>query len=247
MLKIGEHNIHFDQLPSTNAYATELLSTEQPKEGTVISTDNQYAGKGQLTNKWESEPYKNISLSIILYPRFLAVQQQFYFNQAISIAVQQTLHDYLPRRVMIKWPNDIYIDDKKVAGILIQNQVQGKNISSSIVGIGINVNQESFLSDAPNPVSVYNALGKPVDLKAFKASLLGNLSTQYHALRMGAYQPMNKLYHELLYRKEQLGRFQINGEVEVLGSILGVNEHGLLRVLIDGQVHEFGFKEIKYL
>jgi len=116
LIKIGEHIIHFDQLPSTNAYAAELLSNEKPKEGTVISTANQYAGKGQLTNKWESEPNKNISLSVILYPRFLPVNKQFYFNQAVSIAVFHTIDAILPNRVMVKWPNDIYIDDKKVAG-----------------------------------------------------------------------------------------------------------------------------------
>lgn len=247
MIKIGEHLIHFDQLPSTNAYAAELLSKDKPKEGTVISTDYQYAGKGQLTNKWESAPNKNVSLSVILYPAFLYVEKQFYFNQAISIAVYHTIEAYLPGRVMVKWPNDIYIDDKKVTGILIQSQIQGRNLSSSIVGIGINVNQEKFLSDAKNPVSIYNVIGKSIELGDFKAALLENLTRQYQALRLGAYTQISDLYHQVLYRKDQLGRFMINGNQEISGSILGVNEIGLLRVLIDGQIHEFGFKEIRYL
>ena len=247
MTEIGEHIIHFDQLHSTNAYAADLLSKSRPTEGTVITTDDQYAGKGQLTNIWESAAHKNVSLSVILYPSFLNVASQFTFNMAISIAVFHTIESSTSDKVKIKWPNDIYINNHKVAGILIQNQIHGKKISTSIVGIGINVNQESFVSDAPNPISIYNVEGKYVDLDLFKKSLFKNLTRQYHALRLGAYRQLKNTYHDLLYQKDQLCKYQINGGETVNGSIIGVNDHGLLKVLIDGQIHQFGFKEIKYI
>lgn len=247
MIKIGQHIIHFEQLPSTNSYAAQLLSEGRPVEGTVITTDDQYAGKGQLANKWESTPYKNVSLSVILYPNFLDVEHQFYFNQAISLAVFHTIDEYVPRRAHIKWPNDIYIDDNKVAGILIQNQLQGKKLSTSIVGIGINVNQDEFVSDAPNPISIRNAIGGHVDLGDIKQSLVDNITRQYHALRLGTYKSLVDQYHQVLYRKGELHRFAIQNGQELSGTILGVSGQGLLQVLIEGQTYEFGFKEIKYL
>jgi len=244
---IGENIIHFDLLPSTNAYAAELLSKSRPSEGTVITTNNQFSGKGQLNNVWESAPNKNINFSTILYPSFLNVADQFTFSKAMSIAVLRTIESYTSETVFIKWPNDIYINTDKVGGILIQNQIQGKYISTSIVGIGINVNQEVFTSGAANPVSLFNILGKYIDIVEIRNVLCENLTLQYHALRLGAHRQLNNIYQNFLYQKGQLCRYEINGGVEVQGSIIGVNDHGLLKVLISGQVHEFGLKEIKYL
>lgn len=247
MTIIGNNIIHFDQLPSTNAHAAYLLSKSKPSEGTVISTDNQYDGKGQLSNKWESAPFKNVSLSVILYPTFLTAQDQFRFNQAVSLAIFHTIEAILPGKVRIKWPNDIYIQNRKVAGILIQNQIQGKKISTSIIGIGINVNQGEFKSDAPNPTSLFIASGKVIDLINFRESLYSNLTQQYHALRLKAYKTLNDQYLQLMYQKNTLAKYMIKDNQEVEGTITGVNDHGLLQVIIDGKVHEFGFKEIRYL
>lgn len=247
MTVIGENIIHFDLLPSTNAYAAELLSKSRPSEGTVITTDNQFSGKGQLNNVWESAPNKNINFSTILYPSFLNVAEQFMFNKAISIAVLRTVESYTSETVSIKWPNDIYINTDKVGGILIQNQIQGKCISTSIVGIGINVNQEVFISDAPNPISLFNILGKYIDVVEIRNVLCENLTLQYQALRLRAHRQLNSIYHDLLYQKDQLCRYEINGEVEVYGSIVGVNDQGLLKLLINGETHEFALKEIKYM
>ncbi len=247
LVHIGEHIIHFDQLPSTNAYAAELLSKSKPVEGTVITTDNQYAGKGQIANKWESAPNKNVSLSIVLYPSFLKLENQFRFNQAISIAVYHTVDAYLPGQVKIKWPNDIYILDHKVAGILIQNQIRSQSISSAIVGIGINVNQDHFESDAPNPISIYSVHGKYVNLQGFKNLLFENLSLQYHALSLGEYRQLDDTYHDVLYRKDEYCKYRTKDGLDISGTITGVGSQGLLHVLIDGRVHEFGHKEIQYL
>ena len=124
-LFIGRNHIEVPSVNSTNEYAPTLLSKSKPPEGTVISTQDQYAGRGQIGSSWESQPGKNISLSIILYPIFLPIAQQFLLNQCISLAIFDLADKYFPKKTEIKWPNDIYVKGKKVAGILIQNTISG--------------------------------------------------------------------------------------------------------------------------
>jgi len=143
--------ITVESVASTNSYLKELAHSRTLDEGTVIVTRNQTAGKGQQGNAWESEAGKNITCSILLYPSFLPVQHFFLLSEVISLGVKETLDAYTDG-ITIKWPNDIYYCERKIAGILIENEITGSNISMSVAGIGVNVNQEQFLSDAPNPV-----------------------------------------------------------------------------------------------
>lgn len=244
MLKIGQSIIHFDQLPSTNAYALELLSEERPSEGTIITTDNQYRGKGQMSNTWESEPYKNVALSVVLYPQWLNVVDQWSLSAAISLAVFHTIDAYVPNRVKIKWPNDIYIDDLKVAGILIQNQILGSRLSSSIVGIGINVNQETFVSDAPNPTSLLNQTQQHQDITSLIETLCENLTQQYHALRLGAFRQIESQYHDLLYRLGEVSSFRLSDGEGFVATIKGVTSKGQLRLSVEHEEHYFAMKEV---
>ena len=125
-LFIGKVLRHFPQLGSTNQYAVEIVSKSNPTEGTVISTFHQPAGRGQIGRKWESEPHKNLTLSIIFYPRFLAPTQQFILNQAISLGLVDFITKYIAKGVKVKWPNDIYVQDRKIAGILLQNTLNNQ-------------------------------------------------------------------------------------------------------------------------
>ena len=143
---MGQVFEEFEMLPSTNQYAQELLSKSKPVEGTVISAQNQHAGRGQIGSSWEAAPGQNLTLSIILYPQFLAIQHQFQLNQSISLGVRDFIAKYVQKPVKIKWPNDIYVNEKKIGGILIQNTLSGSSIQSTIAGIGINVNQKHFES-----------------------------------------------------------------------------------------------------
>ena len=152
-LFVGKVLVELPRLTSTNLYAQELLSKSKPSEGTVISTSDQYAGRGQIGSGWESEAHKNITLTFIFYPAFLPIRQQFQLTQAISLGVKDCIEHFVPKNVKIKWPNDIYINDKKTCGILIQNTLSGAQISSSIIGIGININQTHFQTNPPNPTS----------------------------------------------------------------------------------------------
>ena len=153
-LFIGKVLLHFPILDSTNNHAANLLAKSTPMEGTVIFTTHQVAGKGQYGSSWESEAGKNITLSVILHPSFLAVHHQFMLNKAIALGIFDMICQYInPSRVYLKWPNDLYIDNKKVGGILIQNSLKGSQINNSIIGIGLNINQTVFKGNAPNPTS----------------------------------------------------------------------------------------------
>ena len=164
-LFVGRSIIELERTDSTNNFAAKLLNTQKPAEGTAIMTHIQEAGKGQRGNTWQSEAHKNLTVSFIFYPTFVSASKQFTLNIAISLG----LHDYFKAefgdRVKIKWPNDLYIDHKKVAGILIENIWSGSGLKSSIVGMGININQESFGEDLQKAASKKSFSGKEYPLK----------------------------------------------------------------------------------
>lgn len=178
-LFIGKVFKQFAKLASTNDYALLLLSKSKPSEGTVISTLNQYKGRGQIGSTWESEAGKNINFSLILYPTFLPVKDQFQLNQAMSLGVRDFVAEYLLNPVKVKWSNDIFVKGKKVAGILIQNSIMGSQIRSSVIGIGINVNQTEFASNLPNPTSLKLEMGTDFDLVKLGAGLCQCLEQRY--------------------------------------------------------------------
>ena len=232
---------------STNEYALTLLSKNKPAEGTVISTPNQYAGRGQIGSGWESAPGKNIALSIILYPSFLPIAQQFSLNQSISLAVFDLVEEHFPQKTKIKWPNDIYINEKKVAGILIQNSISGTKIRSSVVGIGINVNQELFTSGASNPTSFKLESGKEFDIDKIIPSLCHCIENRYLKLKSRNLVPLQADYLKHLYRYQTEWSFQRpNGQI-FKGTITGIADSGQLQVETTGKTETFGLKEIKFL
>ena len=150
--------IHLDETDSTNRYLTQLCDRQQVAEYTTVCADYQTAGKGQRGNTWESERGKNLMFSLVLYPTFLQPQRQFILSQLTALAVRDTLTRWAGD-IRIKWPNDIYWQEKKICGILIENELNAEGIARSIIGIGLNVNQTKFHSDAPNPVSLRQITG----------------------------------------------------------------------------------------
>jgi len=165
-LFVGQNLVTLTEVDSTNNFLKQTLANSTPlTEGTVIMAESQYAGRGQQQNKWHSEPGKNLTISILLKPAFLPVTQQFNLNLAISVGIINALIPVLGTGVKIKWPNDVYFNDKKLGGVLIENIIQGQIIKNSIVGIGLNVNQTEFADWVPNPTSVKQILQKDYDLK----------------------------------------------------------------------------------
>lgn len=161
--------LRLDEVDSTNTYVER--HTAELCHGDVVVTDRQTAGRGQRGNSWESEPGENITFTMLLKPRIEATQQ-FMLSCAVALAVCYTLKEKCDVDCMVKWPNDIYAGaDRKICGILISHSLQGKRINHTIAGAGININQQRFLSDAPNPASVWQLTGRRHDCEAILRSL----------------------------------------------------------------------------
>ncbi len=240
-------NVHYiTETDSTNNYAANQLLTKRPPEGSVFVADSQIGGRGQASNKWESEPYTNLTFSIILYPDFLEVSRQFELSKTISLGVTDFLKE-LTDNVAVKWPNDIYLGNRKVAGILIENSIRINKISTCIVGIGLNINQQVFVSDAPNPVSLSQATGKVYNLEDLLTGLCLKIDARYQRLLGGAYREIDEDYAGILYRQGIWATYSDeNGDFE--GRILGVDQLGRLRIETrSGKVNTYQFKEVAFL
>ncbi len=203
----------FETLPSTNDYLKEMLIDGQsPPEGTVVWALSQTKGRGQLNNTWLTAPSENITLNILLRPSLLHVNEIFRLSKAIALAVNDILNQFIGSQVAIKWPNDIFFKSQKVAGILIENSIQGDLVKSSIIGIGINVNQNEFLSEN-NPTSIYNVTGIRIDLEEVKEVLLQNVNKQYLLLQQKNYVEIDQNYFQNLFQVDKLQNFIINEEI----------------------------------
>ncbi len=246
-LFIGKVLQHFPQLASTNAHAQELLSKTKPAEGTVISAFHQYDGRGQIGSKWESEAGKNLTLSIILYPTFLAARLQFQLNQLVSLSLFDLVSEHIPGRVSIKWPNDIYVGDKKIAGILIQNTVFKEYLSSSVIGIGLNVNQSQFLTNPPNPTSFNLETNRTFELGDVSEELYYRLEKRYLALKFGKSAEMQEDYISRLYRFRNEAVYARPDSTTFNGTITGIDERGRLLVETGCGLKAFDLKEIKFV
>lgn len=246
-LFIGKELYDFPELASTNAYATKLLAKSKPSEGTVITTYKQVKGTGQAGSYWESEPDKNISMSLILHPRFLEARNQFHLNQAVSLGVLDFVKTYINSNAKIKWSNDIYISDKKVAGILIQNGLMAKKIQSSIIGIGLNINQTTFVSDAPNPTSFKLETGKDFNLDELLEILCWKIEIRYLQLKANNIKKLKSEYLDNLYRYMEDALYQIPDEDVFQGRIIGVEEFGKLLLETKEGIRSFNTKEVKFI
>ncbi|MBI5915019.1 MAG: biotin--[acetyl-CoA-carboxylase] ligase [Bacteroidetes bacterium] len=246
-LFVGQVVHDLPTVASTNEYALTLLSKSNPAEGTAISTGNQTAGRGQIGSQWESEPGKNITLSVIFYPDFLLVKNQFQLNQAVAMAVCDFVKKYLPvSKVSIKWPNDIYVGARKIAGILLQNSLINNQIRSTVAGIGINVNQTVFATNPPNPTSLCLETGENFDLEELRSSLFERLEARFLQLKSGKILPLQQDYLGNLYRFQAPAKFQRSDGEIFEGTITGIDESGRLKMAVQGRETIFDLKEIRF-
>jgi BirA family biotin operon repressor/biotin-[acetyl-CoA-carboxylase] ligase len=235
---IGATTLHFESLQSSNDYAIELLSKSNPIEGTVISTDFQTHGKGQRNHIWQSEAQKNLLLSIILYPRHLGADKQFYLSMMTACALTSFLETFLPaERLKIKWPNDLYIEDRKIGGILIQNNLKGALIHSTVLGIGLNINQKTFDSSLPNPTSLSLETAQEYKLADLKPVIYQKLESMYDLLNKGNFEAIKTTYESSLYQRGLKSRVKYR-EGEVKAVILGVEPDGKLIVNVQGRIEK---------
>ena len=238
--------INIESVNSTNAFLKELAHEQILEEGTVIVTQNQTAGKGQRGNSWESEAGKNITCSLLLYPSFLPLNRYFLLSKAVSLGVKETLDAYTDE-ITVKWPNDIYYNERKIAGILIENELSGNRYNLSVVGIGLNINQESFLSDAPNPVSLKHITGKNYNTEAILKELVKNVFNRYKCLAAGDTENLIRMYHEALYHKTGFHRYE-DKEGIFNARIERVSDDGLLHLVTDrNEERSYAFKNVRFL
>lgn len=245
-MKLTNKNIIvLGEVESTNNYAMQLVS-DKAKEGTVVLAQYQSRGRGQAGRYWESEAEKNLLMSVILEPTFLEAGKQFYLSMIVSLALVQFLRKHISE-VSIKWPNDIYVDERKIAGILIENSIKGSTLEKSVVGIGLNINQELFTSDAPNPVSLKQLTGKEYLLPETLDEFLEDLEYWYQTLCMKDFATIRQAYSSALFRKSGWYLYRAAGE-EFLAQIVGVAEFGQL-LLEDrtGKIRTYMFKEVEFV
>ncbi|MEZ5103867.1 MAG: biotin--[acetyl-CoA-carboxylase] ligase [Draconibacterium sp.] len=246
MSNFSKKNIVLNEIESTNNYANQLILSNAADDGTVVLAQYQTKGRGNAGNQWESEYGKNLLMSMVLFPRFLDAAKQFMISKAVSLAMV----DFLKQEtnfVTIKWPNDIYVEDRKIAGILIENSVMGHKLFSTVIGIGLNLNQEFFFSDAPNPVSLTQLTGKEYNINAVAERLVNLILEWYKKLETNNFTEINENYFSNLYRNEGWWKFSKQGEI-FEARIIAIGEFGhLILEDLNGKVHQFGFKEVEFI
>jgi len=238
-----KNRFYINQTPSTNALSWEMNRENALPDGFVVHTDYQSAGKGQPGNSWESAAGKNLLFSIVLHPHHVPMDRLFLISQLVSMAIKKALDEYTSD-ISIKWPNDIYWKDKKLAGILIENSLQGTKIKTVVVGIGLNVNQKKFESDAPNPVSLLQITGRRQNRKLLLNRICENINCLYTDFDI---EKICAEYASSLYRKEGFYSFQTENE-SFQAKIIEVHQNGQLELETrKGERKEFYFKEVQFV
>lgn len=238
------------QTESTNTALSEMA--DSAVNGTIIRAIDQTAGRGQRGNSWESQRGKNLTFSVFLVPENISAREQFLISQAVSVAIVNVLRRYITNlddTVAIKWPNDIYVGDQKICGILIENSLRGTAISHSIVGIGINVNQLEFRSDAPNPVSLIHFTGHETDIEKLMEETwheidqnMRQLSTEENKKRL------REEYMADLWRREGFHPYATPDGYRFDAEVADIAPDGIL-TLCDpfGNKTKYAFKEVQFI
>jgi BirA family biotin operon repressor/biotin-[acetyl-CoA-carboxylase] ligase len=237
--------VHFlPQCHSTNEEAQKLLKKHKTIEGEVVITEAQLSGKGQRGNTWESEPGKNLTFSIILKPSSIKISDQFSLHIITSLAIFDSLFSILGKKLKIKWPNDIYYEDRKLGGILIENAIRANSIESTIIGIGLNVNQTEF--SVPKATSLAEICLKKFDLNDILERILLNLEKRYLKVKLDGTEQFFDQYKLRLYKYQTQHSFkEASGSFK--GKIINIDKSGQLMIETDDQIQSYSFKEIEFL
>ena len=240
--------LHFDEINSTNVYLYDKMAEKNDISDTVVVAAHQTAGRGMDKNRWESEAGKNLLFSIALKSNFLEAENQFKISQAVSVAIVETLQNIINSdKFFIKWPNDIYFGDKKLAGMLIQNTIEGRMMGTSIIGIGLNVNQMEFPKDIPNPISLKLITSKSIDLDYLLNLLISGIKNSVESLRFESNQKeINEKYISKSYRFGIWSDYFHQNQVKQL-KITGFDKYG--RLLLqdkEGAVIVCDVKELQF-
>ncbi len=246
-LFVGQNFVTLKEVDSTNTFLKLMLAKSEPvPEGTVIMAEDQVAGRGQQQNKWYSAKGESLTFSLVLYPTFLPLKDQFLLTSAVSVGIHEALHPMIGDQLKMKWPNDVYVGDKKLGGVLIENQVQGSKIKSSVIGIGLNINQVSFPDWVPNATSLKQILHTDYDIKYILLQICSHIERWYIKLMNGEVSQIQNAYRQALYWLDEPHRFKAGQQV-FEGVIKGTDAAGCLQVAHGGQLHTYNLKEIEFL
>lgn len=246
--------IFYNEIDSTSAELHRLLRDNTLPHGYCIITDYQTNGHGQASNRWESENAQNLLFSILLHPTAIPPSRQFIITEIVTMAITLTLKDEISDEISIKWPNDIYIGNKKVCGILIENSICGNRITNCIIGVGINVNQSVFTSDAPNPVSLKQISGKKHERKIIIEKIYNNILDIYNNIsnpdnQNNTQNLLHQYYMNHLYRRNGYHKYSDSKGHIFYGKIDHIDQQGFLYLKDKdtNQTLQFAFKEVKFL
>lgn len=248
--------INLPTVDSTNLFVREILADES--SGNVVSAgaslpgftlvvaDDQTCGRGQKGNSWETERGKNIIFSLLCHPSFIQPVHQFLLSQSMAVAIQQALSEHVDG-VEVKWPNDIYVGDSKISGTLIECDLRGKNISNCIIGVGVNINQTTFRSDAPNPTSLKLLTGQEHDREAILSDIMSRFQQCYSMLQDGREEEVRSAYMRCLYRRKGLHKFA-DARGEFMAEIAGIEPTGHLLLRFEGGATvRYEFKDVRFI
>lgn len=238
-----KNSLYVRYTDSTNALLWKMSKEEDLNEGFVVHTDFQRKGKGTGTNNWEAERGKNLLLSMLLYPQNIPLDELFLLSQLVSVSIKKTLEDYADG-FTVKWPNDIYWNDKKIAGILIENSIQGNKAKAVVIGIGLNVNQNEFMSDAPNPISLKQITGTTINRRILFSKIKKSVLSLYETLDK---EYIRSEYLSALYKKEGYHAFETAGGKRFKAKIDGIKPDGKLELeTLKGTKKGYYYKEVSY-
>jgi len=247
-LFVGKTAVFLPETESTNSYAINLLKNVNPAEGTIVHTAHQTSGKGQRGSAWISDPESNLAVSVVLKPAFLSASKQFYLYIMAALACHDTIAQILDSShfdIRIKWPNDILVNAKKVAGILIENNFVGAELNWSVIGTGININQQRF-TDLPNATSLALLTRKGHAVANVLGLLCRHTEKHYMALKSGKLKALLETYMQRLYGRDQWLLFEVKGAEQRL-KVTGLSEEGLLQLQGEnGEQFNADVKDVKW-
>ena len=239
--------IKLNAIASTNSFLKDLANNSTLDNFTVVTTNNQTKGRGQQDNKWISKPFKNLTFSVFIQFNNLAIHQKKYLNFAISLAIFEVLFDENLPTTYIKWPNDILSANKKICGILIENSIKGSKIKSSVVGIGLNVNQIDFPKALKNVTSLKIETKKEYNLDTLLHKIIIKIEEKIALINLKQFDILEQNYLKYLFKINTTAMFKDSSGVLFMGIIVGVSNNGKLQVKLENDaIKEFGLKEIYF-
>lgn len=244
--EVGDQIIKLNSVDSTNNYVAKLLKQTKVPFGTVIMAHYQTNGKGQRNSSWDSSEKDNLLMSVLLDTSMVSTDKVFYLSKIVALSIHSLVIKYTECYPQIKWPNDVIIDKMKLAGVLIENKWKSSMICSSIVGIGLNINQVNF-TGFYNATSLKTITSKDYDLDKVLKDLCQELNHYYKILVDCKFEQIDNEYHKHLVNYNKWANFLEKGR-SFNAKVIGVNQQGeLMLELKNGKIRNFELKEITQL